>query len=67
VSRNGGATWSDVQPLIGEPGNAGTVQVSFFDSVDGYVFGYGGAESQATVWHTSNGGLSWTHDVPKID
>ena len=65
VSHDGGATWQQVNPAMGDTSD-GTQQVIFFDRSDGLVFGFdGGNDDAPTFWSTNDGGKGWTALVPK--
>jgi len=63
VTRDGGQSWTalgDVGDVNGEP-----AQVAFFGATDGLVLGRANtATAPVTIWHTSNGGHSWSAVVP---
>jgi photosystem II stability/assembly factor-like uncharacterized protein len=61
VSRDAGASWTPVEPLIGDD-SGGTSQVVFFDAADGVVLGEG--PDAPTLWTTADGGTTWTSVVP---
>ena len=64
VTHNGGESWMTVEPLIGDDSD-GTRQVVFFNSSDGVVLGYdANNDDAATLWTTTDGGMSWHSEVP---
>jgi photosystem II stability/assembly factor-like uncharacterized protein len=67
VSRDGGALWLAVQPLIGDT-SGGTQQAIFFNASDGIVLGEGGDTNEGvTLWKTSDGGMQWTAVAPRTN
>lgn len=67
VTHDGGATWSVVQPTVGSP-TVGTSQVIFFNSTNGVVLdGLDfGSSTPPELWHTTDGGTSWSKEVPQV-
>jgi photosystem II stability/assembly factor-like uncharacterized protein len=66
VTRDGGAHWASVQPLIGDTGG-GTSAVVFFSPRVGIVLGEDGTNNELpTIWSTDDGGGHWTSVVPKL-
>jgi photosystem II stability/assembly factor-like uncharacterized protein len=66
VSRDGGAHWQAVQPLIGDT-SGGTQQAIFFNSSNGVVLGENGNNNDvSTLWTTSDAGTHWTAVVPRV-
>jgi photosystem II stability/assembly factor-like uncharacterized protein len=58
---DGGATWHVIKPLIGSTAD-GTFNVVFFNADAGLVFG--NDDTAPAIWHTSDGGVSWTKVLP---
>jgi photosystem II stability/assembly factor-like uncharacterized protein len=66
VSRDGGSTWQTVRPVIGDTSD-GSSQVVFFNSFDGIVLANDGSNDDvATLFSTSDGGVSWKERVPQV-
>lgn len=72
VTRDGGRTWRQVRPLIGDSGG-GADQVAFFGRTgrapgrDGLVFGYDARHGERpAIWHTADGGARWQVVYPAI-
>jgi photosystem II stability/assembly factor-like uncharacterized protein len=64
VTEDAGAQWLVVQPPIGGTDD-GTWQVIFFSDLDGVVLGVDGNNDEATtIWHTTDGGITWRSVVP---
>ncbi len=61
VTSDGGQRWREV-PSIGAFNN-GVAQVVFFGKSDGVVFGDDFATAAIEIWHTSDGGRSWSKPV----
>lgn len=67
VSRDGGAEWGPVRPLIGDTGGDSGPAV-FFDRHEGSALGSDPRNNEAqTIWATSDGGVHWNAVVPHID
>jgi photosystem II stability/assembly factor-like uncharacterized protein len=62
VTWDGGRTWAPVQPLLGGS-DAGTDQVTFFNSRDGTVL----VDANNEIATTSDGGRTWTRHIAKIN
>ena len=61
VTHNGGASWATVEPQIGDD----TIRVIFFNESDGIVVGYDPQNNEgATIWSTTDGGVTWHSFVP---
>lgn len=66
VSRDGGARWQIIRPLIGDSGSS-TQPPVFYGSARGVVlqpFAYYGNKS--TLWKTVDGGAHWKSLIPKV-
>ncbi len=67
VTHDGGASWATVQPTIGDTSD-GTSNVIFFSPLDGIVLGNdGNNDDVATLYSTSNGGVTWHSVVPSTE
>ena len=65
VTHDGGAEWQGVASGIGGSGG-GTDQVIFFNAADGLVLGDNEDNQEfESIWHTTDGGESWTVVVPR--
>ena len=65
-TRNGGVTWSPVQPLLGDTSD-GTLMVNFFSPSEGVVLGFDGRNNDvSTLWTTTDGGERWVAHVASI-
>jgi photosystem II stability/assembly factor-like uncharacterized protein len=66
ASRDGGAHWSAVHPLIGDGGGS-TIGVIFFNRADGLVLGDDPAGNYLpAIWHTTDGGARWRPVHPVV-
>lgn len=66
-TRDGGAVWRAVQPLIGSTAG-GTSQIKFFNGSDGLVLGNDDNNNERlTLWSTVDGGAHWKVVIPKYD
>ena len=65
VTHDGGAEWQGIASGIGGDGG-GTDQVIFFNPADGLVLGDNDDNQEVeSIWHTANGGETWTVVVPR--
>jgi photosystem II stability/assembly factor-like uncharacterized protein len=64
VSRDDGARWAPVRPLIGDT-SGGSGPVIFFNQHDGVTMANNPrSQDELTIWSTSDGGVSWKAVVP---
>ncbi len=66
ASRDGGAHWKLVKPLVGDSGG-GTFAIIFFGRADGLVLGDDPAGNyRPAIWHTTDGGARWRPVHPVV-
>lgn len=65
ITHDGGASW-DADPSMGDV-DGSPAQVFFFDATHGVVLGrQNTATSPVAIWHTADGGASWSMLTPTI-
>jgi photosystem II stability/assembly factor-like uncharacterized protein len=66
ITSDGGGHWRQVSPARGPvigAENGGIAQVTFFGRSKGVVAGDSFATGVVQIWHTSDGGRSWSKPV----
>ena len=59
VTRNGGTTWSEANPVIGDM-DSGTTGLFFANAEDGWVISGATGTANEGLWRTTDGGNAWS-------